>query len=78
MKGWKLNRCFESIFSTIDFNSINKYEIIYVDSKSHDNSIDIARKFKKIKIFSITGICNAAIARNIGAKEANGDCFIFY
>ena len=76
-EGWKLNRCLESIFLTIKLNSINKFEIIYVDSKSEDNSIEIARKFNKIKIFSIIGKCNAAIARNIGAKEAKGDFFVF-
>lgn len=74
-----LNRCFQSIITTIQQNRLEKqgYEIIYVDSNSSDNSIEIARGFKEIKIFKITGICNAAIGRNIGAKEATGDILVF-
>jgi len=66
-----------SIYTYIQFNHINNYEIIYVDSQSTDNSIDIVNQYKEIEIFEITGEMNAAIARNIGAKEAKGDIFIF-
>lgn len=72
-----LNRCFKSILTTIDYNEIKYYEIIYVDSKSTDNSIEIAQSYKKIKVFRITGFCNAAIARNIGAKESKGSILFF-
>jgi len=72
-----INRCFKSIRKTIEYNKLTKYEVIYVDSNSTDNSIEIARGFKEIKIFKITGICNAAIARNIGAKESKGDTLFF-
>jgi glycosyltransferase involved in cell wall biosynthesis len=52
------------------------FEVIYVDSKSTDDSIERAKKFD-LQIFKITGECNAAIARNIGAKEAIGDILFF-
>lgn len=72
-----LKRCFESILSTIEYNKIKDFEIIYVDSKSTDKSIAIAQRFKEIKVFLIIGYCNAAIGRNIGAKESNGNILFF-
>ena len=33
------------------------------------------KNFNEVKIYIITGKFNAAIARNIGAKEAKGDVF---
>jgi glycosyltransferase involved in cell wall biosynthesis len=76
-EGEKLRRCFDSIYKTISSNSLNKYEIIYVDSKSTDNSIEMAKAYEEIKIFYLTETCNAAIARNVGANEATGDYFFF-
>lgn len=67
----------DSIYTYVHFNKIGDYEIIYVDSKSTDNSINIVRNFNEVKIFEITGEINAAIGRNIGAKEAKGDVLIF-
>jgi glycosyltransferase involved in cell wall biosynthesis len=52
-------------------------EVIYVDSKSTDNSIDRAKQFKNISIYSIIGDFNAAIARNVGAIESKGDVLFF-
>ncbi|MDP8200858.1 MAG: glycosyltransferase [Candidatus Tenebribacter burtonii] len=76
-EGWKLTKCFQSVFDTIEFNLLKKCEIIYVDSNSTDDSIERAKEFNSIKIFKITGECNAAIARNIGAKESTGDSLFF-
>ena len=72
-----LNMCFSSIYNLIKEDKIDSYEIIYVDSKSTDKSVDIALSFKEIRVFEIEGECNAAIARNIGAKEAKGDILFF-
>lgn len=76
-EGWKLSLCLESIYKTIEFNKIIDFEIIYVDSKSTDDSIDRAKKFTDISIYEITGEYNAAIARNIGAKESKGNILFF-
>ena len=76
-EGWKLTKCLQSVFDTIKCNKLKEYETIYVDSKSSDDSIERANKFSNLKIFQITGICNAAIARNIGAKESSGDVLFF-
>ena len=77
-EGIKLKKCLDSIINTISANGINYYELIYVDSDSTDNSIDIAKNYNQIKIYKISGTCNAAIGRNVGAKESRGDilCFI--
>ena len=72
-----LNMCFLSIYNLIKEDNIDSYEIIYVDSKSIDKSVEIALSFEEIQVFEITGECNAAIARNIGAKEAKGDILFF-
>jgi glycosyltransferase involved in cell wall biosynthesis len=76
-EGWKLTKCIKSVYKTIKFNALKDYEILYVDSKSNDDSVERAQKFNDIKIFKITGICNAAIARNIGAKESKGEILFF-
>jgi len=66
-----------SVLNSVSDCAIEKYEIIYVDSKSDDKSIDIVRDFQGVKIFQITGETNAAIARNVGANEALGDILCF-
>jgi len=72
-----LLNCFRSIFETIKVNNILKYEILYVDSNSSDKSIEIAKGFKEIKIFKLSHVCNAAIARNLGADLSNGETLFF-
>lgn len=76
-EGWKLTNCFESIYDTIEYNDLKSTEIIYVDSKSTDDSLGRVKEFRGVRIFEITGECNAAIARNVGAKEAIGDILFF-
>lgn len=75
-EGWRLEKCLQSIVSIVKQDKIVDYEIIYVDSRSTDNSIELAKQYGA-KAFLITGECNAAIARNIGAKEAIGDILFF-
>ena len=75
-EGWRLEKCLQSVVSIVKQDKISDYEIIYVDSRSTDNSLELAKKYEA-KVFLITGECNAAIARNIGAKEAIGDILFF-
>lgn len=76
-EGLRLTKCLESIYEIIEFYSHLNFEVIYVDSKSDDDSILRAMKFSNIQIFKITGKENAAFARNIGAKEAKGEILFF-
>ena len=76
-EGKTITSTIRSIISYVDFNGLDDYEIIYVDSKSSDDSINIVKKFKNVRIFLITDNTNAAVASNIGANEAKGDIFIF-
>ncbi|MCK4854319.1 MAG: glycosyltransferase family 2 protein, partial [Bacteroidales bacterium] len=77
-EGPKLVRCINSVKRIIDENNIGDYEIIYVDSNSTDNSIELVRELdEKIKIFRITGKANPAIGRNIGAAESDADIYCF-
>ena len=72
-----IKNCIDSIYKTIAYSRINNYEIIYVDSKSTDNSVLSVKEFKETKIYLLTGDTNAAIARNVGAKESCGDILFF-
>lgn len=76
-EGWRLKKCFDSVFSVLKEDAIDEFEVIYVDSRSTDDSVALATTYQQIHIIVITGECNAAIARNIGAKEANGDTLLF-
>lgn len=73
----KIFNCINSIQNFIKTNKIIKYDIIYVDSDSYDNSIDLAKKFSNVKIIKLTGQVNAAIGRNIGARYALGSYLFF-
>lgn len=75
-EGWRLEKCLQSIVSIGKQDKIVDYEIIYVDSQSTDNSVALAKQYGA-KTFLITGECNAAIARNIGAQEAIGGILFF-
>lgn len=76
-EGWRLTKCLTSIYTVINEDNITDYEIIFVDSKSTDDSVERALSFGEVSVFEITGECNAAIARNIGALEAKGDILFF-
>jgi glycosyltransferase involved in cell wall biosynthesis len=76
-EGKKLTACINSVIDTIESNSLNNYEIIYVDSNSTDDSIERAKHFNNVAIYQLTGTYNAAIGRNLGARKATGDVLFF-
>ena len=76
-EGARFIRCLHSIEKVLSVTHLKDYEIVYVDSKSEDNSIAEAQKMDHVRIFLISGTCNAAIARNIGGQEAKGDILYF-
>ncbi len=76
-EGLKLVRCIQSVKQIIVQNNIPAYEIIYVDSQSNDDSIEILKQYKDLIIINITGEYNAAIGRNIGYRESNGEYLFF-
>jgi glycosyltransferase involved in cell wall biosynthesis len=76
-EGWKITKCIQSIIDTIAFNNLKLHEIIYVDSRSTDDTVARAKQFNQVSIFLLTGDINAAIARNVGAKESKGDILFF-
>jgi glycosyltransferase involved in cell wall biosynthesis len=68
-----IKACLESIYNICGVNFIDLFEIIYVDSKSTDNTLQIVEKFKDVKRILLTGDTNAAIGRNVGVKHAKYD-----
>jgi glycosyltransferase involved in cell wall biosynthesis len=75
-EGIRLINCLTSITDFCSKNQIIDNEVIYVDSDSFDNSIELAKKFCT-KILKLTGDINAAVARNEGARIASGDVLFF-
>jgi glycosyltransferase involved in cell wall biosynthesis len=67
-----LNACLSSIKRSYYQN----YEIILVDDHSTDNTIEIARRFN-CKVIEVKDGSGANNARNIGAKSATGEVFVF-
>ena len=67
----------KSVLHAIEHCLINDFEILYVDSKSGDNTLQVVNEYSQIKTFVITGTCNAAIARNIGARNSIGNILCF-
>lgn len=76
-EGERLEKCFKSILDVVEKDEIDKWELLYIDSKSSDDSLNIAKGLPNSRVFLITGECNAAIARNIGAMEAQGETLFF-
>jgi glycosyltransferase involved in cell wall biosynthesis len=76
-EGKRIVKCLSSIKNVIEYNNIPDSEIIYVDSSSEDNSIELAISLQGVKVLKVTGKRNAGIGRNIGALEAKGNILCF-
>ncbi|MBN2863654.1 MAG: glycosyltransferase [Bacteroidales bacterium] len=76
-EGWKLDLCISSVLRTIKENPYIDGEIIYVDSNSGDNSIEIAKKYLEVRVLRLKGDFNSPVARNTGASVSNGDILFF-
>ena len=76
-EGWKLLKSIESVYKAIEINKIENSEVIYVDSRSTDNTLDDIKIFKNLIVAVISGDVNAAVARNIGFKESKNNNLIF-
>ncbi|MCK1991635.1 glycosyltransferase [Peribacillus muralis] len=54
------------------------YEVIYIDSNSKDNTIELVKQFPSVSIHLISSNkYSAALSRNIGSKIANGKVIFF-
>lgn len=75
-EGDRLIQCIESV-KNLDYPS-NKKEIIYVDSRSSDRSVENAEALgvEKVYIIEQEKTC-AAIGRNLGLKHAEGELVLF-
>ena len=69
-----LKQCLDSIEVAISLAStiINKFEIIYVDGNSSDNSIEIAHNYSSVSVVHIqkSTIFSASLGRYLGTKHA--------
>ena len=77
-EGFKLVLCLESLQKCRrELQGQFDLEIIYVDSDSTDDSISTAVDAGIDKVIRISGEINSAVARNVGAKNASHDWFLF-
>lgn len=76
-EGAHLEKCLVSVFDNLDQVSSFQSEVIYVDSNSNDESIQVARGFEGVQVLQLKGDMNAAIARNAGKAHARGDSLLF-
>ena len=69
-----IDECIKSILNqTIDKS---KYEIIFIDDGSSDNSLDVINKYQNVQVL-YTNRLLAGGARNAGIKQAKGEYLIF-
>ena len=71
-----IDECISSVLN----QTYENLEIIVIDDKSSDNSVEIveAKKDSRIRIIKLSENLGAAKARNVGIKEASGEyiCFL--
>lgn len=74
-----IGRCLESIFGAVGANNLSAFEVIYVDSRSTDGTVEwIGETYQKsVRVWVLTGETNAGIARNVGAALALGKILFF-
>ncbi len=63
------------LISTLKKQSLKQFEIIIVDGGSTDNTVNIFKKYKNIKIFSYLG--NRSVSRNFGVSKSRGQIIAF-
>jgi len=66
-----LIKCIETTLDALNFcSSIKQYEIIYVDSNSTDNSLEIAKAHNAETVEIVDGFTTAALGRYLGVIKA--------
>lgn len=73
---WSIGRLLDSILAHIPTRIVN--EIVYVDSASTDDSVEIARRYPvKVACLSSNQYLCASAGRYVGAKHATGKYILF-
>lgn len=70
-----LKECIDSVLN----QSYKNLEVIIIDDKSSDNSLDIINSYKdkRIKLISLDKNSGVSVARNIGIDKSSGDYITF-
>jgi glycosyltransferase involved in cell wall biosynthesis len=71
-KASTIGRCLEAAFSS----NYENYEVVIVDDRSEDNSIEVIKRFP-CKLICLENHSGTSKARNIGAQNSSGE-FIFF
>ena len=70
-----INKLINSIY---EFNRGENFEVIVVDNKSSDKTVEVARKFKdQVKVFETGANLGFAKGINFGAERAAGEYLLF-
>ena len=65
-EGWRLQKCLQGIVDTITYNKLKDYEIIYVDSGSTDNTINVVQS---TTFFCVGGLASQNRSFHVNAKK---------
>ncbi len=71
-EGGRISKCIESLKK----QSYQDFELFIVDDGSNDNTLEIVKKYKDVKILK-QNHKGPGKARNLGAREAKGEILIF-
>jgi glycosyltransferase involved in cell wall biosynthesis len=72
-----IEKCIHSVYTSIDFVNLENYEIIYVDSNSTDNTLELVKKYPEISIYKIYKGQSPASGRNLGAAHSKHELLFF-
>lgn len=74
-----LSGCFKATFKALDKlkSKVDEFEIIYVDSGSNDNSLEVAKQFNIRTAIVHKGESSAALGRTIGIRHAKYENLLF-
>lgn len=67
-----IGKCLEAAFAS----GYGNFEVIVVDDKSEDNSVEIIKRFP-CRLIPLAKHSGASVARNTGALQSNGDIIFF-
>lgn len=68
---WNGEKWIKKCLDSIDAQNYKDYELLVVDNNSKDNSIEILKKYKDIKVISNNLNCGFATAIDIGVNNTN-------
>lgn len=68
--------CLPHLLRDIKKQTFPDYEVLVIDAQSKDNTVQVAQRFKKVKVIK-SAKANVSAQRNLGGKNAKGKYLLF-